>query len=178
MTRSRLRKPIRNMMWMKSQASQASVPESLILPRSATAADRPMVASEPLSRSGTAIGTRRECADDVLRGVRPFLDRGRGDAGDGLAVGRQAGQVADDEGRCPGIVRSGTTLSRRGRAARPATDPAGRPSRPPPTARCATRSLVAEVDPVSSMPVTILPVRTSTPSRTSCFAAFSESSGA
>ncbi len=48
-TSTRLRKPMSKSKCRSSQASHAGAPESLIFPRSATAAERPIVASEPLS---------------------------------------------------------------------------------------------------------------------------------
>src|SRR5206468_1563455 len=48
-TTARLRKPIRKKMWSASQATQAIQPEKRAKPRSATAAERPIVASMPLS---------------------------------------------------------------------------------------------------------------------------------
>jgi hypothetical protein len=49
-TATRFLKPMRKKMWTRSQASQANNPLSLSPRMSATAAARPMVASDPLSR--------------------------------------------------------------------------------------------------------------------------------
>ncbi|AKV04651.1 hypothetical protein AKJ09_11314 [Labilithrix luteola] len=45
-----MRKPMRYQTWTTSHASQATKPESLILPAWAMARERPIVAIEPLSR--------------------------------------------------------------------------------------------------------------------------------
>ena len=59
--------------------------------------------------------------------------------------------------------------ARPGRAARRAISPAARPPRRPPRARSSRRSARRRSrTPSASMPVTAVPVRTSTPSRSSC----------
>src|ERR1700730_5789214 len=83
-------------MWTTSQISQAMKPAVLIGPTSATAAFRPMVASEPLSTYRKGRGGSPRSLRSMERPAR--LDAGRRHARYRLAVLLlDRGKVADDE---------------------------------------------------------------------------------
>ena len=97
-TTKRLRKPISQKMWRKSQNSQARNPD--IFSRTDVGDRRP--AADGRHVAVVAVAERlerlaRDRAQDVLRRVRALLHRHLRDAGQRLAILHERADVADDE---------------------------------------------------------------------------------
>ena len=183
-TSTRLRKPMRKRMWMKSQASHATKPERWTPPgRSATAFLRPIVASEPLSRYSngwpkiglSCVRSTIACATYLPSCIAAGATPGTGAPSAVLTAARSP--MTKTLGS-PGALRVGVTRTRPAldRAARWSERASGEAATPAPhkTVRAAMRSSPdrkCTVTPWSSMPVTRASTCTCTPSCASCLSA-------
>ena len=155
-------------------------PEKRSLPKST-------IAAMPADRRQIALVLVTERRRRVVRRCAPGSQRRRGcpsawpRAPRRAPACRSAAQTSPDRRRrrSPDVrARSGRARPARGPrdpAARPAIAPAATPPRPPPRPRCARRCVRRPADAAASMSVTAAPVRTSTPSLSSCMRAFSDS---